>query len=269
MSSWAIIGASRGIGLEYVRQLSADPTNTVFALVRDAARAEHLQPLAAAHKTVHVLAADLTDHRTLKAAADAVASRAPGGALDVLVVNGAKTGGALYFTPLTEYAGREDEVDAEYTDAFRTNVLGPLHATTAFLPLLRLGCTRKIICISSSAADLGEAQRAGSTMMAAYACTKAALNMLVLQLANTLRSERFVCVALSPGIVNTSETTAGKRFDDALRSIHRAYADWTPVAYTPGPAESVTHQLATIARLAPGDSGAFLSEKGRTVLYED
>jgi NAD(P)-dependent dehydrogenase (short-subunit alcohol dehydrogenase family) len=82
-----------------------------------------------------------------------------------------------------------------------------MHAINAFLPLLRAGEDKKIVCVSSSAGDLGSILRAESVMMTAYACSKAALNMMTAKFANTLKPEGFVCVAISPGIVNTSETT--------------------------------------------------------------
>jgi hypothetical protein len=56
-------------------------------------------------------------------------------------------------------------------------------------------------------------------------------------------------------------------FDQALASLSRAYPKWTPVPYTPE--ESVAHQLATIAKLTVDETGAFMSEKGGRVLYED
>ena len=83
--------------------------------------------------------------------------------------------------------------------------------TLAFLPLLRAGSTKKIINISSSAGDLEFTQRIKSRTMVAYACTKAGLNMLNAKFANQFGEEGFICVSFSPGIVNTEETTPGKR----------------------------------------------------------
>lgn len=160
----------------------------------------------------------------------------------------------------------------------------------AFLPLLRAGPTKKIASISSSAGDLDSNMRLHSTSMTAYSCTKAAMNMLNLKFANQLRDEGFICVAVSPGIVNTAETTPGKRriliimhhfsrltsplagelppgFDAALNAIAKGYPGWTPIAYTPQ--QSVNKMLNTIAKLTPEDSGEFMSEKGTKILYKD
>ncbi|GBE89580.1 hypothetical protein SCP_1602430 [Sparassis crispa] len=62
MLSYAVVGGSRGIGLEFVRQLS-----TVFAmLVRDKARSSYLASVVAtASNHIHVLQADVVDHDSL------------------------------------------------------------------------------------------------------------------------------------------------------------------------------------------------------------
>ena len=84
MPSYAVIGASRGIGLEFVRQLVGEsalktaslidhatqavrPDTTVYAVVRNAAKSTHLQDAIKSLKNVHVVEADVVDHISLEA----------------------------------------------------------------------------------------------------------------------------------------------------------------------------------------------------------
>ncbi len=90
MPSYAVTGTSRGIGvcdslstfylkafrlmtddiaqLGFVRALSADPTNTVFALVRNLSTSNQLQDLVTGHphKNIHIIEADTADINAIK-----------------------------------------------------------------------------------------------------------------------------------------------------------------------------------------------------------
>lgn len=83
MPSYAVIGASRGIGLEYVRQLvgffahpggpilipllqAARPDATVIAVARNPAGSAYLNEAIAGLQNVHVVAADVADYDTLE-----------------------------------------------------------------------------------------------------------------------------------------------------------------------------------------------------------
>ena len=83
MPSYAVIGASRGIGLEYVRQLvgffahpggpilipllqAARPDSTVIAVARNLAGSSYLNEAIAGLQNVHVVAADIADYASLE-----------------------------------------------------------------------------------------------------------------------------------------------------------------------------------------------------------
>lgn len=92
-------------------------------------------------------------------------------------------------------------------DQFNVNVLGVVHSVNAFLPLLRKGMTKRIIVVSGEAGvpELVWKMRLGHA--AAYGITKAAENMLATKYAALLEEEGFVVAAVSPGLVDVSQTS--------------------------------------------------------------
>lgn len=87
---------------------------------------------------------------------------------------------------------------------FRINVVGVTHTINAFLPLLRKGTAKKVITISSGMGDLDFTSRTGISTQAPYSISKAALNMVIVKYAAQYKSEGFVFLAISPGLVNTA-----------------------------------------------------------------
>ncbi|KAG9102518.1 hypothetical protein FRC06_001894 [Ceratobasidium sp. 370] len=84
--SYLVTGASKGIGLEFVNQLSAGPDTIVFGLVRNLDTSVKLRDLQSQRKNVHIVTADVTNVQELNAAVKQV-SRVTGGSLDWLINN--------------------------------------------------------------------------------------------------------------------------------------------------------------------------------------
>ncbi|KAJ7776875.1 hypothetical protein DFH07DRAFT_951488 [Mycena maculata] len=216
MPSYAVTGAARGIELEFVAQLSADPKNTMFALVRNKTTATRLESLPG--KNITILEADITDPKALEIAAKEVSS-ATGGKLDYLINNAAL---AIPANPA--------DIEKDFIDHFRVNTVGTAYCINAFLRLLQKGSVKKVITISSAG---GDADVTVKTSLPGYARSKAAVNMLVAKYAARFKEEGFVFLALTPGFVNTS------------------CAAPTPAALT---AYNEFHQK--ILRIAPGFKGS-------------
>lgn len=101
---------------------------------------------------------------------------------------------AAVATPL----GRSGELDIGEADAaFATNVTSPLALTELFLRSFDASLERRVLNISSGAAQTAIA---GS---AVYCVSKAALEMLTRAIAADHASPRFRCIALRPGIFDT------------------------------------------------------------------
>ncbi|KAI0820522.1 NAD-P-binding protein [Trametes gibbosa] len=282
-SYYAVVGASRGIGLEFVRQLAArGPDTEVFAIVRDA-NAPHLKHVAQSHRNVHIVPGDVVDHRSLQHAAEDIAALT-GGSLDVLVHTAARMNSALN-KAIDEYQDL-DELDTDFVESvrlhrcscptpfssssqfsqFKVNALGMVHSITAFLPLLRRGPTKKIVLLNTEGASPSLTVRAGSADVAAYCTSKAAAAMVAAKYAARLGAEGFVVVSLCPGVVDTERTAvdpvpAGLSKREVVDRMNAAGHRVELLT----PAQSVEAQLGILAGLDTKRNGAFLTYTGETI----
>lgn len=195
-----VTGANKGIGLEIARQL-AQAGITVIAGSRDAERGRQAaSQLSAAGHTVESIRIDLDDDASIGAAAREIAARP--GRLDILVNN----------------AGIVDSGDGPPGTAstiavrriMETNFIGTLAVTQAMLPLLLQSRAGRIVNLSSSLGSLAVNGDPSSPYYSArligYNASKAALNMLTVQLAAELLGTSVVVNSVSPGYVKTGLT---------------------------------------------------------------
>ncbi|KAI0363281.1 hypothetical protein BV20DRAFT_958626 [Pilatotrama ljubarskyi] len=143
------------------------------------------------------------------------------------------------------------------------HVVGFVHTTNAFLPLLRKGST-KVISISSGVADPELTMKANLVTNPPYSIFKAALNSSVATYAAEFRDEGFTFLAISPGLINTAEKPPSSEEIAAFRGMvaqFKQYApDWDGAPLTPD--KSVRLVLGVIEKASVKDTGAFLSHWG-------
>jgi NAD(P)-dependent dehydrogenase (short-subunit alcohol dehydrogenase family) len=235
-----VTGANKGIGREIAAQL-AERGVTVLLSARD----KDLGARAAAELGVRSLVLDVTDAASVRDAARWIDDEF--GRLDVLVNNAGISG---------DPAGqRPGQVDVDVVRAvLETNVLGVITVTEAMLPLLRRSDAARIVNVSSAVGSLATnsdpthyfARMQGS---AAYAPSKAALNMLTVQYARELRPDGILVNSVTPGPCATDFTKPFARAD-----ITRSAADGAVIAV----------RMATLEREADGDgpSGGFFDDDG-------
>ncbi|KAH8553727.1 hypothetical protein BGW37DRAFT_269518 [Umbelopsis sp. PMI_123] len=268
MASYLVTGASRGIGLEYVRQLSEDGKNTVIGLVRNAAKANFLHEISG-RPNVHIVEGDITSIEKMQKAADIVSSIT--GSLDYIIENAGGNFGtnSALANPNVELSSLIDQIK----ENFEVNAISGVITTNVFLPLLRKGKAKKIILISSALGDIDFTRTSEFPYAAPYGIAKVAVNFIVQKYAVELAEEGFVVIALSPGVVDVSSTKEGgppqlteeemKFWAAADKHFRKAAPNWDgkPLAVQ----DSVSKQLKVIGSLSPKDAGKMLSQNGNNV----
>ncbi len=227
MPSTLITGANRGLGLEFARQYLNDGWQ-VYATCRDPEAASELHHLAdASGDRLEILALDVTDLATIKAAAAELDWQA----IDLLI-NNAGVGGARDQT-----IGNID-YDA-WAKVLDVNTMGPLRVSEAFVDHLARSERKLIVTLTSGMGSIADNTSGGAM---AYRSSKAAVNMVMRSLAIDLAPRGISCVVVNPGWVQT-----------AMGGPHA----------TTTPAESVARLRRLIDNLGPTDSGKFFNHDGR------
>ncbi len=192
-----ITGANKGIGFEIAQQLGKAGHHVLLG-ARDPGRGEAaaaaLREQGIDARFIHI---DVGDAATIDAAAAEIETRY--GRLDVLVNN----------------AGIADQSDGSPGSAdmaavrrtFDTNFFGVLAVTQAMLPLLKRSASGRIVNVSSGLGSLTHNANPDWTFAAVkfigYNASKAALNMMTVQLAAELRETGIKVNAADPGYTAT------------------------------------------------------------------
>ena len=193
-----VTGATRGIGLETVRQLAAAGVHTLLA-GRDRDRAvQATLTLQSQGLPVEAIALDVTDADSISAAAQQVQARH--GRLDILVNNAG--------VALDDWSAAPSEQSSEvWRRTFDTNVFGLIEVTRAFLPLLRVSHAGRVVNVSSVLGSTALQADPSSTYypikVPAYNVSKSAVNAWTVQLAHELRDSAIKVNAIHPGNVRT------------------------------------------------------------------
>jgi NAD(P)-dependent dehydrogenase (short-subunit alcohol dehydrogenase family) len=220
-----ITGASRGLGLEFVRQYKADGWD-VIATCRDP---EAASDLTATGAEVHAL--DVTDDAALCALGRALAGRT----FDVLINNA-----GIY--PLKGPQGSFGDIPvAPWMECLRTNVVAPWKVAETFVANLEKADRPVLATVSSKMGSIADAASPGSVV---YRSSKAGVNMVIKGLSIELGSRGITCLSLHPGWVQTD-----------MGGPHALIT----------PQESITGMRRLIADATPADNGCFYAYDGQEV----
>ncbi len=173
-----VLGANRGIGLEFCKQL--EKNYSVFATCRTPSK--ELQKL----QTTLFTGIEMTDLACLQDLAKKLPS------LDLLIINAGILIRDTY--PQLSYENLVKQ--------FEVNALGPLKVIEALKPLLSKGS--KIAVVSSRAGSIGS--KIEGKGLYGYRMSKCALNMAFRSLSFYLKEEEIALTILHPGYVKTDMT---------------------------------------------------------------
>lgn len=234
MPTYFLTGANRGIGLEFVRQLSIDSKNVIIAAVRS--RKGDLADLKAlaGNGNVHIIECDVSSTDSISSLEFRVA--------EIL----SKTGENLNY--LFNVAG----INATSSDTslsidpgslenhMNTNVLGPAKIVETLRQYLARGAV--VMNMTSGLASMTVAK--DMPKCCTYSISKAAQNMLTLHQARDLKRNHAIVICMDPGWVKTRMGGKGAMVE---------------------PEVSIAGMLEIIAGLKREDSGKFYRFDGSQV----
>jgi NAD(P)-dependent dehydrogenase (short-subunit alcohol dehydrogenase family) len=199
MSTVLVIGASRGIGLEFVRQYAAAGAR-VIATARDDAGLARLRGLGAT-----ALRVDVAD----PASVSGLAWQLDGEEIDLALYVAGVWSGEGATTPPTQ---------PEFDRVMHANVLGAMQAIPQVAPQVAAARNGRFAFITSGMGQIGTVE---SSYGWTYRVSKAALNMA--EVAAQHDYPGIIMVALCPGWVQTNMGGAGAplRVDDSVAAMRR------------------------------------------------
>ncbi|KAF2489315.1 NAD(P)-binding protein [Lophium mytilinum] len=268
MATYVVTGVSKGIGYEFLRQLSADPSSTVVGIVRDkptTVKKVSEDPDLKGRSNIHILEADVTNYDALKKAA-ADTAKITGGSIDYLIANAGYVSQFDGFDPIGVLGEKPKELERVLKELFDTNVVGNVHLYNLFMPLVLKGQTKKVIVISSGMADPDLTTNFDLEAGSLYAISKAGMNMVTAKFSAQYKKDGVLFLSICPGMVDvghynnvTPEQTVG------LGKTMQKFAEYAPHFKGPATPESSVKDVRSVwekASIENGDGGAYLSHFG-------
>ena len=213
-----VTGASRGLG-RALADLYAAAGFRVIACMR--------------HAVPGAQALDVADAGSIAA----LGERLKGQPIDIVVNNAAVRG---------DTGGLDTLETEDFLQVMRINALAPLLLARALRPNLLAGGRKVLVNIGSRAGSLAEGTIDDEDGDYAYRCSKAALNMATVKLAQDFRRDGIAVISLHPGWVRTDMGGAEAAVDVA---------------------ESAVGLKALIDATTLGETGSFRAYDGRTIAW--
>ncbi|KAL3926738.1 MAG: hypothetical protein SGBAC_013352 [Bacillariaceae sp.] len=231
---FVVSGASRGIGLQFVKTLLARCKGTIVALCRKPEKAQGLNDFmmtlsADQQSRIKVLPLDLEDQDSIDSAVENIKSSFD--RVDMLL-NVAGLLGDGKDTPGPERSITKIERDW-ITKTMDINMIGPVMLSQGLAPLMeqrrRRGKSddsggRPIAVVANLSARVGSISDNGLGGWYSYRISKSALNQATRTMAHELKRKSIWCVALHPG---TTDTDLSKPFQKNVQGGRLFPVDFT------------------------------------------
>lgn len=210
-----ITGASRGLGLEWVRQYAEDGWR-VWATCRRPEEARALEALAARHSAVSVQRLDVTDAEQLRTLQLDLEETS----IDVLLNNA----GVYLDKFLGDFGGIDYEV---WLRSFAVNTLGAVRLSEAFAAQVARSEKKLVVVTTSHMGSIADISAPGSY---AYRSSKAALNAAMKGIAQALGPRGVGILLLHPGWVRTrmGGPDAPYTAEQSVRGMRRLIENFGP-----------------------------------------
>lgn len=234
-----ITGASRGIGLELVKQYTAmASTKLLFATCRNESKAPELKQVAAnSGGRVKILELEVRDYDKYEKIVAEVTKEVGSDGLNLLINNA-----GIHIKADFHDAKRDDMMEV-----YEVNVVAPLFLTRALTPLLqasvKAGHKTFVANISSKVGSIADNT---SGQMYAYRTSKAAFNQVSKSLSIQLGSDNIIVAPIHPGWVQTDMGGPNAPIDTKT---------------------SVENMIRTFENIKPEQAGLLLNYDGTVIPY--
>lgn len=217
-----ITGASRGIGLEFVKQYAAlSTTKQIFATCRSESKATELKQLASNGNKIKILELEVRDYDKYEKVVDEVTKSVGHDGLNLLINNA-----GIHIKSDFHDAKRDDMMEV-----YEVNVVAPLLLTRALTPLLqasaKAGHKTFVANISSKVGSIADNT---SGQMYAYRTSKAAFNQVSKSLSIQLKEYNIIVAPIHPGWVQTDMGGPNAPIDTktSVENMVRTFSSITP-----------------------------------------
>ena len=192
-----ITGANKGIGFEVARQIAKAGWTVLAAARSEELGKDAVAKLQAEGLDVQFMQIDLDAPESAIMAAETTRGRF--GKLDLLINNAGSA---------SQGDGPPSKVDlGAVKQSMQTNFIGTVAVTQAMIPLLQAAGKAQIINVSSELGSISQQTnpdwKYAPVKVLAYCASKAALNMLSVQLAYEFRDGRIAVNSINPGYTAT------------------------------------------------------------------